>query len=56
MTLERVIDVIEHEKECVLRNIKKQCNRDCAKCDLILPDMDIVNAYNYALAVLNDLK
>lgn len=56
MTVERAIEVIETEKACVLRNIKNQCNRDCANCDLVLPDMDIIIAYNYALAVLNDLK
>lgn len=56
MTVDRAIEVLEHEKECVIRNIKNQCNRDCAKCDLLLPDMDIVIAYNYALAVLNDMR
>ena len=56
MTLERVIEVLECEKQCVIRNIEKQCNRDCAKCDLLQPDMDIVIAYKYALSVLNNMR
>ncbi|MBR4683180.1 MAG: hypothetical protein IKP06_07810 [Elusimicrobiaceae bacterium] len=55
MTVDDVINVIEHEKECVNRNIRG-CNRDCAKCDLVLPDADIIAAYNYVLSVLRGLK
>lgn len=55
MTIEDVINVIEHEKECVKRNIRG-CNRDCANCDLVLPDADIIAAYNFTLSVLRGLK
>ena len=51
--VQRTIKVLENEKACVLRNIRQECDRDCGKCDLVLPDMEIVNAYNYALDILN---
>lgn len=56
MTIERVIEVIKHERECVIRNINNECDRDCAKCDLLLPDNDIICAYDYSLNLLNELK
>ena len=51
--LQRTVKVLENEKACVLRNIKQNCNRDCGNCDLVLPDREIINAYNYALDILN---
>lgn len=56
MNLKKVIEILENEKACVVRNVRNECDRNCAKCDLVLPDADIINAYNYVLAVLNDLK
>lgn len=53
MTLREIIKVLETEKECVLRQGNpKKCNRKCADCDLVLPDKDIINAYNYCILVL----
>lgn len=53
MTEKEAIDVIKTEKKCVLRNIRG-CDRDCAKCDLVLPDEDILTAYDMAIKVLNE--
>lgn len=50
--LKRVIKVIETEKQCVLRNVVNHCDRKCENCDLVLPDSDVIGAYNYCLAVL----
>ena len=41
--------VIERERECVAR---QQCNRDCAKCDLVMEADDILAAYDHALNLL----
>lgn len=55
--IDRVIKVLENEKKCVIRNIMHECSRDCAKCDLVRPDKDVViTAYNFALEVLNDVR
>lgn len=51
--VQRTIKVLENEKACVIRNIRQECDRDCGKCDLVLPDREIINAYNYALDILN---
>lgn len=53
--LEQTIKVIENEKLCVLRN-RNGCNRDCANCDLVLSDWDIISAYNFVLATLYSMK
>ena len=46
-----VADILRNEKACVERNIAG-CTRDCAKCDLLLPDKDILAAYDTAIALL----
>ena len=48
------IEVLRHEKECVIRNIKG-CNRDRANCDLVLPDTTIIEAYNHAITLLQGM-
>lgn len=51
MTTERAIKVIQTEKKCVLRNIRG-CDRECGKCDLVLPDDEILTAYDMAIELL----
>lgn len=51
MTNERAIEVINTEKKCVLRN-RRGCTRDCAHCDLVLPEDDILLAYDMAIRAL----
>lgn len=53
ITIEQVIKVIKNERLCVLRNIAG-CDRDCKNCDLVLPDSEIIDAYNYCLEILNE--
>lgn len=48
MTNIEAIEVIKTEKKCVLRNMRG-CNRDCGKCDLVLPEEDILLAYDMAI-------
>lgn len=51
---------MEIELECVQRNIDKKCKRDCANCDLVLPDDEVVAAYVEVISMLkkqeDDLK
>lgn len=51
MTEKEAIEVIKTEKKCVLRNMRG-CNRDCAHCDLVLPEDDILLAYDMAIRAL----
>ncbi len=51
MTNERAIEIIQTEKKCVARaNI---CGRDCANCDLVLPEEEILAAYDMAILALS---
>lgn len=53
MTNERAIEVIQNEKKCVLRNIRG-CDRRCEYCDLVLPDEEVLTAYDMAMEALLD--
>jgi hypothetical protein len=51
MITSRAVEVIRTEKKCVLRNIRG-CSRECEKCDLVLPDEEILQAYDMAVSAL----
>lgn len=53
MSNELAIEVLETEKKCVKRNITGCC-RDCAVCDLVLPDDVILSAYDWAIRLLSE--
>ena len=53
MTNELAIEVLETEKKCVKRNIAGCC-RECAECDLVLPDEEILGAYDWAIRLLSE--
>ena len=48
----KTIEILKTEKACVERNIKNQCNRECAKCDLLREDAEILQAYDSAIKAL----
>lgn len=50
MTINEAIKIIENEKECVQRD----CNRDCANCELVKEENEIVEAFDIALACLKN--
>ena len=53
MTIERVRELMTIERECVKQ--ANTCGRDCAKCDLVQEDKDLLMAYEivqYALVTL----
>lgn len=54
--IDKIIHVMENEKQCVERNIKNICNGKCAECDLLLEDEDIITAYDFVISVLNVLS
>ncbi len=53
MTIDRAIEIIETEKECVERAgmsvPNKSCERDCWHCDLLMADAEIIQAYDFVL-------
>ena len=36
--------VLQNERECVIRG--ETCDRDCSKCDLVMPSEKIISAYD----------
>lgn len=50
--IERAIEQIEKEKQCVIRADK--CNRDCANCDLLSDAENILNSYDLAIQALQN--
>lgn len=52
--LSNTVAVLETEKTCVEQNIKG-CDRDCANCDLVLPDQKILDAYDHAIGLLTTM-
>lgn len=48
MDKEQILKVLKNERECITRqgNI---CNRDCANCDLVLPDNVILEVYDFLI-------
>ena len=47
-----VLEVIEREKACVLRQDTVYCNRDCANCNLVLDSNTVLKAYDAVIAML----
>lgn len=52
MTVDRMIELMEIERECVLRNSCGDCNRYCAECDLLQDDTELHEMYTEAIAML----
>lgn len=54
MTNKEAIDILFTEWKCVDRNDGIHCDRKCEDCDLVLPVEHIRDAYNLAIAALEN--
>ena len=53
MNMTEVVHILKTEKECVERQGTIACpNRDCEKCDLLLPTADVLKAYTLAIGCI----
>lgn len=55
MTIDRQIELLKIERECVQRNHDGRCDRDCANCELVQIDTELLEMYdevikNYEMA------
>ena len=48
MNTEQILKVLKTERECIARQNGK-CDRNCAKCDLCLPDTGILEVYDFLI-------
>lgn len=52
MSIKETIKVLSNEMACVKRQTGPGCNRNCAACDLVLPDELVISAYQTAIDIL----
>lgn len=48
MNTDQILKVLKNERECIARQNGK-CDRNCAKCDLCLPDTEILEVYDFLI-------
>ena len=48
MSTEQILKVLKNERKCIARQNGK-CDRNCAKCDLCLPDTEILEVYDHLI-------
>ena len=53
MTLDRTIELLTIEKECVKR--AKSCDRNCAECELVQDDKELLRMYTRVIYILKAL-
>lgn len=56
MSDDKVVKTLQNEMACVIRADQKRCDRDCAKCDLVMPVEQIVEAYATAINAVEVIK
>ena len=54
MTIQRMIELLEVEHECMLRGAHDDCDRDCANCELVQDDGDLHEMYTDVIALLKE--
>ena len=52
MTRQRLVELLEIEKECVRRNGCGECNRACHICDLLQDDTELHEMYEEVIALV----
>ena len=51
MNTEQILKVLKNERECIARQGTEKCDRNCAKCDLCLPDTEILEVYDHLIRI-----
>lgn len=52
MTMSEAVKLLKTERECVRRNDGKNCNRDCAHCDLVQDSAKLEEMYDFVIFTL----
>lgn len=56
LPIQKMIEILQAEKECVLRQNSPKCDRDCFHCDLLKTSSDIILTYEELLRILDLIK
>ena len=54
MTVQRMIELLEIEHECMLRGSHDDCDRNCADCELVQDDSDLHEMYTDVISLLKE--
>ena len=54
MTIQRMLELLEIEHECMLRGSHDDCDRNCANCDLVQDDGELHEMYTDVIALLKE--
>jgi len=54
MTIQRMIELLKIEHECMLRGAHDDCDRNCADCDLVQNDDELHEMYTDVIALLKE--
>ena len=52
MKRDRIIELLECERQCILRNSDNSCNRDCVNCDLVQDTKELLAMYDIVKKVV----
>lgn len=56
MTIQRMIELLKIEHECMLRGAHDDCDRDCANCELVQDDGDLHEMYTNVIGILEEYR
>jgi len=54
MTIQRMIELLEIEHECMLRGAHDDCDRNCADCELVQDDVELHEMYTNVIYMLKE--
>ena len=55
MPIERMIELLKIEHECILRNTRGDCDRNCADCELVQDDGELDEMYTNVIFILEHM-
>ena len=57
MGIEKIIKILESEKECCKRFVDKHniCHCNCDKCDFYVDEQESIEAYTLAISILKNV-
>ena len=56
MTKERMLELLDIERQCIIRNDKDICDRKCENCDLVQDTKELLVMYDMVYSLLKTHK
>lgn len=56
MTIQRMIELLKIEHECMLRGAHDDCDRNCADCELVQDDGELHEMYTNVIGILEEYR